>query len=162
MSAIEIKSIFVSPDHGFVGRAPEAARDHAMTAVDAAECVAGKGLRGDRYFGHKPDYKGQVTFFEERALQGVVVHVGASGVPAWAMRRNVMVSGVDLNSLIGRRFEIDGVRFEGSEECAPCRWMDRSIGEGARDFLKGQGGLRARILSDGKLVCGPARLCLLS
>ena len=65
-----------------------------------------------------------------------------------------MVSGIDLNELIGCEFEIDGVRFYGAEECAPCRWMDRSIGPGAREYLKGRGGLRARILTSGTLRCG--------
>ena len=34
-----------------------------MVEVEAAECVAGKGIAGDRFFAYKPDYKGQVTFF---------------------------------------------------------------------------------------------------
>jgi MOSC domain-containing protein YiiM len=58
---------------------------------------------------------------------------------------------VDLNTLIGREFEIQGVRFYGTDECRPCYWMDRAIAPGAEDFLKGRGGLRAQILSDSTL-----------
>jgi len=162
MQYIRIQHIFISPGHGFVGRDPENADRHQMTSVASVECHAGKGLKGDRYFDYKQDFKGQVTFFEEQALHGAFDHAGATGRPLWSMRRNVMVSGIDLNSLVGHEFEIDGIRFFGTEECAPCRWMDRAIGEGAREYLKNRGGLRARILSDGVLTRGEAQLEILT
>jgi MOSC domain-containing protein YiiM len=43
------------------------------------------------------------------------------------------------------------VHFLGTEECRPCYWMDQAFAPGAADFLKGKGGLRAMILSDGML-----------
>jgi MOSC domain-containing protein YiiM len=67
------------------------------------------------------------------------------------VRRNVITRHVELNELIGQDFEVQGVRFHGTGECRPCYWMDRAIGPGAEEFLKGRGGLRARILSDGQL-----------
>ena len=67
------------------------------------------------------------------------------------VRRNAITQGVDLNELIGQEFEIQGVRFRGTEECRPCYWMDRAIAPGAEQFLNGRGGLRALILSDGTL-----------
>ncbi|HIL68765.1 MAG TPA: hypothetical protein EYG38_02800 [Verrucomicrobia bacterium] len=66
-------------------------------------------------------------------------------------RRNVLIRGVCLNHWIGKKFEIQGIRFEGVEECKPCYWMDPAFGSGAEDLMKGRGGLRARILSDGIL-----------
>lgn len=158
MRTIKIGKIFISPTHGFVGQDADEARTQQMQAVDEVECVAGRGLAGDRYFDHKPNYKGQATFFSGDVFAAVCEHVGAEDSNPWAMRRNIMVFGVDLNDLIGREFEISGVRFFGTEECAPCRWMDRAIGNGARAFLKGQGGLRARILNTGTLRCGNAGL----
>jgi MOSC domain-containing protein YiiM len=61
---------------------------------------------------------------------------------------------VDLNSLINKQFEIQGVLFEGVEESKPCDWMNLAVGPGAREWLRGRGGLRARILSDGVLRLG--------
>jgi MOSC domain-containing protein YiiM len=52
----------------------------------------------------------------------------------------------------GEEFEVQGVRFRGVEECKPCYWMNHAVDEGAEVFLKGRGGLRAMILSDGKLL----------
>jgi MOSC domain-containing protein YiiM len=54
----------------------------------------------------------------------------------------VLVSGIDLNGLIGKAFAVGGVEFSGSEECAPCYWMEEAIGPGAHEWLKGRGGLR--------------------
>ena len=66
-------------------------------------------------------------------------------------RRNVITAGVDLNSLIGKKFILQGVEFEGTCECSPCYWMDAAIAPGAEAALQGRGGLRARILTGGKL-----------
>jgi len=65
------------------------------------------------------------------------------------VRRNVLTRGVDLPALIGREFELQGVRFVGTEECRPCYWMDHAIAPGAEAWLRGRGGLRARVVSDG-------------
>ena len=65
---------------------------------------------------------------------------------------------MDLNDLIGRRFRLGGVLFEGVEECKPCYWMDEAVAPGANAFLVGQGGLRCRILEDGVIACGDAEL----
>lgn len=50
---------------------------------------------------------------------------------------------MDLNRLIGQRFSLQGIEFEGVEECRPCYWMDQAIAPGAENYLKGHGGLRA-------------------
>jgi MOSC domain-containing protein YiiM len=63
----------------------------------------------------------------------------------------VLTRGVDLNTLIGSEFEVQGVRFEGVRECSPCYWMDQAFAPGAEAWLKGRGGLRARILTAGWL-----------
>jgi hypothetical protein len=69
----------------------------------------------------------------------------------------VITRSVDLNDLIEQEFDVQGVRFLGIEECRPCYWMNRAFAPGAQEFLKGHGGLRAKILSDGSL-CSTARV----
>jgi MOSC domain-containing protein YiiM len=126
--------------------------------VEEVECVAGQGLVGDRFFGHKEGYKGQVTFFSEEVYQEAKLALGAEGREASAFRRNVLTRGADLNAWIGKQFLLQGILFEGVEECRPCYWMETAFAEGAEAFLKGRGGLRARILGDGVLrVNAPAR-----
>lgn len=150
----ELAEIWISPGHDFRGHHGGARGDHGSESVPVVECVAGMGLRGDRYFGHKEDFKGQVTFFDAAAIQAVRDHFQKPELAGSIFRRNLIVRGVDLSAWIGRRFRFQGVEFEGSEECRPCYWMDEAVGPGAEEFLKDhcRGGLRARILSDGTLT----------
>lgn len=152
----QIQALFISPGHNFVGHYGGPAGEHPITAVERVQCLAGRGLAGDRYLDHRADYKGQITFLDAAVFAGVCRHLGLSGGHPERMRRNVVVSDLDLNSLIGRTFTLQGVRFAGVEECKPCSWMDQTLGPGAEAWLKGRGGLRARILSDGELQCGGA------
>ena len=115
------------------------------------ECVAGRGLLGDRYFDFKDDYKGQITFFSLEVFDELCGALEVRDCSPALMRRNVITRDVDLNELIDQDFEVQGVRFYGTQECSPCYWMDRAIAPGAEKFLKGRGGLRARILTDGTL-----------
>ena len=62
------------------------------------------------------------------------------------LRRNVIVSGIELNDLIGVDFELQGVHFRGTAHCKPCYWMDTAFAPGAEKFLAGRGGLRAKFL----------------
>jgi MOSC domain-containing protein YiiM len=115
------------------------------------ECVAGHGIHGDRYFDFKNDYKGQITFFSLEVFDELCDALQILDRSPAVARRNVITRCADLNQLIGQDFEIHGVRFHGMEECRPCYWMNRAIAQGAEEFLKGRGGLRAKILTNGKL-----------
>ena len=120
-------------------------------AVEEIECIAGQGLLGDRFCGFKENYKGQVTFFASEVFEEVCRQLGVSGKSPGVTRRNLITRGVDLNSLVGKQFEIQGVHFEGVSECSPCHWMNQAIAPGAEALLHGRGGLRARVLTDGRL-----------
>jgi len=122
-----------------------------MIEIPAIECVAGRGIRGDRYFDFKDDYKGQITFFSFDVFEELCTALNLHDCSPAAARRNVITRGVDLNEFIGKEFEIHGVRFFGTQESAPCYWMDGAFAPGAQAFLKGRGGLRAKILCDGEL-----------
>ncbi len=73
----------------------------------------------------------------------------------------MIVSGVDLGALIGAEFEIQGVRFPGTRHCKPCYWLDTAFAPGTEQFLEGNGGLRAEILTDSTIAVGEAELVLL-
>jgi MOSC domain-containing protein YiiM len=122
-----------------------------MIEVPVIECVTGRGIRGDRYFDFKDDYKGQITFFSLDVFEELCGALNLQNCSPAAARRNVITRCVDLNDLIGKEFEIQGVGFYGTQESAPCYWMDGAFASGAKEFLKGRGGLRAKILSDGEL-----------
>ena len=115
------------------------------------ECVAGRGVRGDRFFDYKEDYKGQITFFSIEVFQQVCRELGMIRKSPRLTRRNIITLGQDLNLLIGKNFSVQGIEFEGVCECNPCYWMNEAIGPGAEEALRGRGGLRARILKSGLL-----------
>ncbi len=137
--------------HAYFGRHGLGAAHAPVRELDAVECVAGHGLRGDRFFDYRENYPGQVTLFSAEVFAELCRALNLSGVSPAALRRNLLVRGLDLNELIGRCFALQGVRLEGTGECRPCYWMDEAVAPGACAWLKGRGGLRCRILSDGWL-----------
>lgn len=129
-----------------------------MTVVSTAEAVAGRGLRGDRYergAGTFSDPGGRgydLTLVEAEALE----ELGASGVgiePAEA-RRNLVVRGISLDGLIGRRFRVGEVECFGQRRCEPCAHLQRLTRPGVLRGLVHRGGLRADVLSGGEIRTG--------
>jgi MOSC domain-containing protein YiiM len=149
----KLRHIYISSGHDYWGRHGEGRLQSGISSVAEVECVAGMGLRGDRYYGYKTDYKGQVTFFDAAVVEEVRERFKLPKLPASVFRRNVIVEGIELKEWLGRRFIFQGVEFEGCQECKPCHWMDRAVADGTEDFLKGKfrGGLRARIITSGVL-----------
>ena len=146
-----IARIYVSPSHNFYGRYGQAAGKHPAISVSQVECIAGKGLIGDRFFDYKNDYKGQITFFAWETYEELCRRFGVTDKDPDVFRRNVVTRGVDLNAWIGKEFEIQGVFFEGIQEASPCSWMNQAFCKGAEAAMNGRGGLRAKILTDGLL-----------
>jgi MOSC domain-containing protein YiiM len=150
-TAIHIKHLFISPGHNYFGHHEKPPGENPIIAVPSIHCLAGRGIEGDRFLDYKEDYKGQITFFENEVYEELCAKFGVRDRPPAVLRRNVITVGADLNSLIGREFEIQGVRFLGMAECKPCYWMDRALAPGAEEAMQGRGGLRAKILTDGIL-----------
>ncbi len=152
-----IRHCYISPGHNFFGRHGESAGEHAMLESESIECLAGRGIRGDRFFDYKPDYKGQITFFSWENLLEMwdTLAIPADSRDAAATRRNVITEGANLDEWIGREFTLQGIRFLGTEECRPCYWMNGAIHPEAEAWMKGRGGLRAKILTDGILRRSP-------
>ncbi len=150
---VEIVSIFISEKHNYKGRHGQEALSSENISLAEANLVERMGIEGDRFFGHAEDFKGQVTFFEEETFLDLRERFGVFDRGPEAFRRNILTRGIDLNTLIGEEFEIQGIRFYGMEEAAPCYWMDQAFCQGAHEALKGKGGLRAKVLTSGVLRC---------
>jgi MOSC domain-containing protein YiiM len=155
-----IRQIFISAGHNYFGHHGRAPDDFPLVEVEKIECIAGRGIRGDRFYDYRDDYKGQITFFSLQVFERLAANFGLTNKSPGALRRNVIVSGINLNDLIGEEFSIQDVRLRGTAHCKPCYWMDQAIAPGAEDFLRGNGGLRAQIVTDGVISVGAARLVL--
>ena len=143
--------LYISAGHNFFGHHEKPPGEFPTIEATEIECVTGRGVRGDRFFDFKEDYKGQITFFAMEVHEALCVELGLGVRSPSGYRRNVVTRGADLTKLVGQEFELQGVRFLGASECAPCHWMDHAFAPGAEHFLQGRGGLRARILTDGWL-----------
>lgn len=121
---------------------------HAMTSVEA---VSGCGLAGDRY---AAGGKRAVTLIqaEHLAAIGALLHVAAPD-PA-ALRRNLVVSGINLLALRKRRFRIGGAVLEGTGACDPCSRMEDTLGAGGWNAMRGHGGITATIVAGGLIRVG--------
>jgi MOSC domain-containing protein YiiM len=147
----KVEHIFISPGHNFFGRHGKTADNHPLVEVDQVHCVAERGLEGDRFYDYKPDYSGQITFFSMEVYEDLCRNLGVFDQSPGLLRRNVFLRGIDLNTLIDVTFSLQGLVFFGSKECSPCYWMNQAFGAGTEAFLKGRGGLRARICTSGIL-----------
>jgi MOSC domain-containing protein YiiM len=148
---VRIRYLYISPGHNYFGHHGQSPGEHGILECKEIQCVAGRGIVGDRFFDFKPGYDGQITFFAEETYHALGRELAVCDKAPDVFRRNVITAGVDLNALIGVEFEIQGVRFRGVEECKPCHWMNQAFASGAESFLRGRGGLRAAILTDGTL-----------
>ena len=137
-----ILSIFISPGHDFKGRHGKSRLNHGSESVDSVECLAGRGLVGDRFLDYKENFKGQVTFFDVNEAKWLEASLGLKDFDTSQLRRNILIEGAELMQWIGKCFKIGEVVFEGVEECAPCYWMNEALGRGAETLMQGRGGLR--------------------
>ncbi|QSX77138.1 MOSC domain-containing protein [Agrilutibacter solisilvae] len=133
-------------------------REAAMRMVDSVQATAGRGLAGDRYTGGSG--KRGVTLIQAEHLPVIAALSGHAAVEPALLRRNLVVSGLPLVALKGRRFRIGDVVLEGTDSCDPCSRMEAALGPGGYNAMRGHGGLCARILEGGCLRVGDPVLAL--
>jgi MOSC domain-containing protein YiiM len=152
---MQVCHLLISPGHNHFGHHGQPADDHRIVAVGQIGCVAGRGIRGDRFFDNRPDSQGQITFFAMEVIEALARGLNLAGVRPEFTRRNVFTRCADLNTLAGVEFEVQGVRSAGTEEYRPCYWMSCAFrDERVETWLRGRGGLRERIPTEGVLTCG--------
>jgi MOSC domain-containing protein YiiM len=130
-----------------------------LRAVEEILAIAGAGLDGDRYqlrrgsFSRWPGDGRAVSLIAAEAIEAISAETGLD-LSNGRSRRNVVTRGVDLATLNGKKFRIGRAVFRGTRLCTPCKYLNRLVGPGAFDALKGRGGLRADILESGVIRVG--------
>jgi MOSC domain-containing protein YiiM len=142
-----VAAVFVAPDAG-----------DPVESVASAEAVAGRGLRGDRYFRGEGQFSEDdaaerepgrdLTLIEREAVAAIEREAGIDLAPG-AHRRNVETRGVALNHLVGERFRVGEVVCRGDRLCEPCSYLQSMTEEGVLEALRHRGGLRADVLESG-------------
>lgn len=121
-----------------------------MRAHESVQARSGHGLVGDRY---ARKGRREVTLVQAEHLLLVSRQLGRAVAPA-ELRRNLVVSGIDLDALATRRFRIGDVRLEGTGPCDPCVKLATALGDGGMQAMLGHGGITARVLDSGALQVG--------
>ncbi len=129
------------------------ARRGVVTPVNSAEVIAGRGIAGD-HAAARAGGKRQVTLVQHEHLPLIARFAGVDAVNPASLRRNLVVSGVNLCALKRNRFRVGQVTFEATGDCAPCRRMEETIGKGGFDAVCGHGGLTAVVHDDGRIAVG--------
>jgi MOSC domain-containing protein YiiM len=117
-----------------------------MVVVDSVEARAGRGLMGDRFSGGASS-KRQVTLIQSEHLLVIAQLLGRDRIDPALLRRNIVVSGINLLSLNGAQFAIGGALMEGTGPCHPCSRMEETFGPGGHSAVRGHGGITARVLN---------------
>lgn len=134
----------------WIGLRPK--RDVPMQEVDEAHAIVDRGLHGDRYASGSG--KRGVTLIQAEHLPVIAALSGHEKISPATLRRNIVVSGIPLIALIGKKFRLGEVILQGTDVCDPCERMEAALGPGAYNAMTGHGGLCARILQGGKISVG--------
>ena len=133
----------------WIGLRPE--RRAALRPVETAELLVG-GLDGD----HGRAGKRAVTLVQSEHLAPIGSFLGRSPVDPGELRRNLVVSGLNLASLKGRRLQIGTAELRVTVICAPCSRMEEAFGPGGYAAVRGHGGWCAEVLRPGRIALGDA------
>lgn len=129
-------------------------------SVDEVRALPGAGLEGDRYANGKGTFSknpqvpdGELTLVQKEHIDAFVA---ATGLPFTTRdaRRNLVTEGVDLNALVGHDFTIGEVTIRGIRLCEPCNYLAKQTSPAVLRGLVHKGGLRAQILTGGKIRVG--------
>jgi MOSC domain-containing protein YiiM len=129
-------------------------RREPLVAVTDAEAVADLGLRGDHRMTKTPGSGRQVTFISREFVSQIEQHLGKSDLDPAVLRRNIVVSGINLNALRRQRFWLGEALFEATQLCHPCARMEAELGPGGVVAMMGYGGLCAKVLQTGQIAIG--------
>lgn len=111
------------------------------------------GLEGDRFSG-KPNAKRMVTLIQQEHLNAVASLLNASSIDPTLLRRNIVVSKINLQALKNQHFQIGDAVLFGTGNCPPCSRMEENLGAGGYNAMRGHGGITATVIRPGIISIG--------
>lgn len=138
----------------WIGLRPEPMSD--LQSVTQVDVIAERGLQGDHKIKGRAGSKRQVTLIQHEHLIAVAGLLHRDPIPPGMVRRNLVVSGINLLALKGQRFRVGSVLLEFSGPCEPCSRMERNLGPGGFNAMRGHGGITAKVIEGGTIRIGDA------
>jgi MOSC domain-containing protein YiiM len=123
-------------------------RDEPMIALECVQINLGMGLEGDRFSG-SADSPRQVTLIQQEHLTVIAACLHSVSIPPSLLRRNIVVSGINLLALKGKVFRLGDAVLEFTGYCHPCSKMERQLSVGGYNAMRGHGGITARVCEAG-------------
>ena len=151
---LEMKELLESmPQIGkveWIGLRP--ARREAIKVVQTTE-VDDQGLVGDRFKG-PTDGPRMVTLIQKEHIDAVSSILQKDEIDPALLRRNIVVSGINLTALKNAELRIGNVVLFATGNCPPCNRMEENLGAGGYNAMRGHGGITARVVTGGTIQCG--------
>jgi len=132
-----------------------------IQVVERAHAIIGLGLDGDHRCLKTPGSARQVTIISREYIYQIAQQLGMDFIDPALLRRNLVISGMNMNLLRFQRLQIGDVILETSALCDPCSRMDENLGKGAAAAMFGYGGLCAKIVQGGHITVGDSVVRLL-
>lgn len=152
MSLFELMKNFPAPGVvRWIGVRP--ARGAEVTPLSEVAIGLENGLQGDRYHG-KPGSVRQVTLIQAEHLEVVARLLGRKTIDPALLRRNIVVEGMNLLALRSQEFELGTAVLVGTGNCAPCSQMEKALGPGGYNAMRGHGGITASVIQPGVVRVG--------
>jgi len=125
-----------------------------LISLDSVMLDPSYGLQGDHYAGRSG--KRQVTLIQAEHLPAIASMLHKESVAPDQLRRNIIVSGINLLALKNKSFQIGEAILEYTGPCHPCSRMETSLGVGGYNAMRGHGGITARVTHAGSINVGDA------
>ena len=129
-------------------------RREPLESLTAVQAVAEQGLLGDHRMTKTPGSGRQVTVISAEFIHHIAVQLGETALEPARLRRNIVVSGFNLNALRRQRFWVGEALLEATQLCHPCARMEAELGAGGVVAMYGYGGLCAKIIEGGLIELG--------
>ena len=126
-----------------------AARRAEMAVVDMAQLFEA-GLVGD----HAKPGKRALTLIQAEHLPVIAALAGHNTVLPTLLRRNIVVSGLNLLGFRRARLSLGEAIIEITGPCPPCSRMEEALGPGGYTAMRGHGGVYASVIAPGSLKIG--------
>jgi MOSC domain-containing protein YiiM len=128
-------------------------RQAPVICVTQASLDPVEGLIGDHYKSRTGAKRG-LTLIQAEHLSAIGAYLGQDQINPERLRRNVVISGLNLLSLKDRRFRLGSAVLEMTGDCHPCSRMEAELGTGGYNAMRGHGGITARVLEAGDFKLG--------
>jgi MOSC domain-containing protein YiiM len=123
-----------------------------VTVVDEVTVSEKKGLIGDHYSGQRGNR--HVTLIQAEHLPVVAALMGQADLDPGLLRRNIVVSKLNLLALKDHQVRIGDVTLQITGLCHPCSKMETTLGPGGYNAMRGHGGLTAKVVEGGMIRQG--------